>query len=232
VFAEDQVLEIDGASIGVAALASHYFEAEDGFSTQPGNAEIVQNTAFAAAGGYYGSFRIKAPLPGSALKVVLNTVDADSITDATNLTYSVSVTAIWSRDSRPQYTLFCRQATQATKRAYNNVIRGMFVSDSDFNTVGDGISLEGDLTPEQVLARQAQVADESRGLSADGSGTARANGPLLVTDPNGVLGTTVGIFQLAMRSVLPKQATIGLNAASTLIAFVMSQLPTTKVLEQ
>lgn len=235
-FAEGQVAEIDGASIGVCAIGSHVFESEEEYSSSPGNPLIVRDPVLGAAGVYYANYRIKAPLPGTAIKFVLNTVAPNSvIAGITAITVSASLTAVWTKEKKEQYTIFARQASAISKRVYNGVSKGLFVSGSNFSTVGDGIELESALTPEQVLEKQAQGADESRGLSANGTGVARTSGPLLITDPRGAstlgLGTTVGIYQLFMRTPELRQANLGFNTSVTIIAVIFSKIETSKILE-
>jgi hypothetical protein len=236
-FAEDQVMEIDGASLPLACLASHVFETEEEYDSSPGNPLQVRDPAITTAGTYYANFRIKAPLPGSAIKVVLNTKAGNGVlTAATGLTLSVLVVAIYTREQgKEQYTLFARQASSATKRTYNGILKALFASGSNFSTVGDGLKLESDLTPEQVLVKQSLGADQSRGLSTNGSGVARTSGPLLVTDPTGNgtlgLGTTVGAYMLYMRTDEMRQANLGFNTGTTFVAVVYSKIPTVKILE-
>jgi hypothetical protein len=235
-FAEGQILEADGYSLPLACLASHVLDNEEEYEATPGNPLQVRDPVLGAAGTYYASYRLKAPLPGSAIKVVLNTKAANAlITGTTALVMSASCVAIYSKEEKEQFTIFARQAATATKRQYNGVDKAMFISGSNFSTVSDGLKLESDLTPEQILAKQSDGADSSRGLSTNGTGVARTSGPLLVTDPKGSgtlgLGTTVGAYMLLMRVDEPRQANLGFNTATTFVAVVFSKLPTANVLE-
>jgi hypothetical protein len=238
-FAENQVMEIDGYALPLAVVATHVFEADEtgeGFEGSPGNPLACRDPAVTSAGTYYACYRIKAPLPGSAIKVVLATkAGTGLLVGATALVMSASCVAIYTKEVKEQYTLFARQAASATKRTYNGVLKAMFASGSNFATVSDGLRLETDLTPEQILAKQSMGADEARGLSTNGSGVARTSGPLLVTDPKGSgtlgIGTTVGAYMLQMRVDEMKQANLGFNTATTFMAIIFSKIPTPQILE-
>lgn len=225
-----QIMDIDKFALDMACITLAGFNRRDEYADEiPRTTNVVRDPPNVATGAtLYGSWNLRAPLPGKAIKLIITTFNLQIVFGAgmTAGTLSLQVVPIWGLvDVEPakEYTIFARQFTSIPKVVVSGAEYIAMTAASEISSIAGNLDIGGPMTTEEVLRLEAMTNDELRGFAADGSSTATDTLP--VKDPV----TTTDVFVLYKKFDQAQRANLIFNSAATVRVIVLGQKAVTEV---